>query len=74
MSRGAAVRELLLSEELDPLEINDYLKDKAKIVEMDPQFLNRSFKEGYSCGEKKRKDILQIALLEQNLSILDETD
>lgn len=61
-------------EELDPLEFNDFLKEKAKIVEMDPQFFNRSVNEGFSGGEKKRNEILQMAVLEPKLAILDETD
>lgn len=61
-------------EELDPLEFNDYLKEKAKIVEMDPQFFKRSVNEGFSGGEKKRNEILQMAVLQPKLAILDETD
>lgn len=61
-------------EELDPLEFNDLLKEKAKIVEMDPQFFKRSVNEGFSGGEKKRNEILQMAVLEPKLAILDETD
>jgi len=61
-------------EELDPLEFNDYLKEKAKIVEMDPQFFKRSVNEGFSGGEKKRNEILQMAVLDPKLAILDETD
>src|SRR5690606_23757289 len=58
----------------DPLEFNDYLKEKAKVVEMDPQFFKRSVNEGFSGGEKKRREILQMAVLEPRLAILDETD
>ena len=61
-------------EELDPLEFNDLLKEKAKVVEMDPQFFKRSVNEGFSGGEKKRNEILQMAVLEPKLAILDETD
>ena len=61
-------------EELDPLEFNDHLKVKAKIVDMDPQFFKRSVNEGFSGGEKKRNEILQMAVLEPKLAILDETD
>jgi len=61
-------------EELDPLEFNDYLKEKAKIVEMDPSFFKRSVNEGFSGGEKKRNEILQMAVLAPKLAILDETD
>ena len=61
-------------EELDPLEFNDLLKEKAKIVEMDPSFFKRSVNEGFSGGEKKRNEILQMAVLDPKLSLLDETD
>ena len=61
-------------EELDPLEFNDYLKEKAKLVEMDPSFFKRSVNEGFSGGEKKRNEILQMAVLEPKLAVLDETD
>ena len=61
-------------EELDPLEFNDHLKEKAKVVEMDPSFFKRSVNEGFSGGEKKRNEILQMAVLEPRLAILDETD
>jgi Fe-S cluster assembly ATP-binding protein len=61
-------------EELDPLEFNDYLKEKAKVVEMDSSFFKRSVNEGFSGGEKKRNEILQMAVLEPKLAILDETD
>src|SRR3954462_3647 len=61
-------------EELDPLEFNDYLKEKAKIVDMDPAFFKRSVNEGFSGGEKKRNEILQMAVLQPRLAVLDETD
>lgn len=61
-------------EELDPLEFNDLLKEKAKLVEMDPQFFKRSVNEGFSGGEKKRNEILQMAVLDPKLALLDETD
>lgn len=61
-------------EELDPLEFNDYLTEKAKVVEMDKSFFKRSVNEGFSGGEKKRNEILQMAVLEPKLAILDETD
>src|SRR5687768_126319 len=64
----------LEQEELDPLEFNDYLKEKAKVVEMDPQFFKRSVNEGFSGGEKKRNEILQMAVLQPKLAVLDETD
>ena len=61
-------------EELDPLEFNDLLKEKAKIVEMDPKFFKRSVNVGFSGGEKKRNEILQMAVLDPKLALLDETD
>ena len=61
-------------EELDPLEFNDLLKERAKIVEMDSSFFKRSVNEGFSGGEKKRNEILQMAVLEPKLAVLDETD
>jgi Fe-S cluster assembly ATP-binding protein len=61
-------------EELDPLEFDDLLREKMKIVEMDASFINRSVNEGFSGGEKKRNEILQMAVLEPKLAVLDETD
>ncbi len=61
-------------EEMDPLEFDDFIREKMKLLEMSPDFLDRSVNEGFSGGEKKRNEILQMALLEPRLSILDETD
>ena len=61
-------------EELDPLEFKDLLKQRAKIVEMEASFMTRSVNEGFSGGEKKRNEILQMAVLQPKLAILDETD
>ena len=61
-------------EELDPLEFEDLVLEKIKVVEMDASFLDRSVNEGFSGGEKKRNEILQMAVLEPRLAILDETD
>jgi Fe-S cluster assembly ATP-binding protein len=61
-------------DELDPLEFDDYAREKMKLLQMDPAFLDRSVNEGFSGGEKKRNEILQMALLEPRLAILDETD
>jgi Fe-S cluster assembly ATP-binding protein len=61
-------------EELDPLEFDDLVQEKIKVVEMDASFLGRSVNEGFSGGEKKRNEILQMAVLEPKLAILDETD
>src|ERR1051325_3455522 len=67
-------RKHLGEEELDPLEFKDLLKERAKVVEMDASFMTRSVNEGFSGGEKKRNEILQMAVLEPKLSVLDETD
>ena len=61
-------------EELDPLEFDDFIREKCQAVEMNPAFLDRSVNEGFSGGEKKRNEILQLAVLEPALAILDETD
>ena len=61
-------------EELDPLEFDDLVQEKIKVVEMDASFLGRSVNEGFSGGEKKRNEILQMAVLAPKLAILDETD
>jgi Fe-S cluster assembly ATP-binding protein len=61
-------------DELDPLEFDDLIREKMKLLDMDPAFLDRSVNEGFSGGEKKRNEILQLAALEPVLSILDETD
>ena len=61
-------------EELDPLEFDDFIREKMKLLEIDPDFLERSLNAGFSGGEKKRNEILQMAILDPRLSILDETD
>ena len=61
-------------DELDPLEFDDFVREKMKLLDMDPAFLERSVNEGFSGGEKKRNEILQMALLEPRLAFLDETD
>src|SRR5688572_25338070 len=61
-------------DELDPLEFDDLVREKMKLLGMDPGFLARSVNDGFSGGEKKRNEILQMALLEPRLAILDETD
>nr|YP_009488779.1 putative ATP-dependent transporter ycf16 [Grateloupia filicina]AWD77317.1 putative ATP-dependent transporter ycf16 [Grateloupia filicina] len=60
--------------ELDPLEFFDLINQKTKFIDMDSTFLTRNVNEGFSGGEKKKNEILQMALLESKLSILDETD
>jgi Fe-S cluster assembly ATP-binding protein len=61
-------------EELDVFDFDDLVQQKLDVVKMDPAFLSRSVNEGFSGGEKKRNEILQMALLEPKLGILDETD
>jgi Fe-S cluster assembly ATP-binding protein len=60
--------------EVDPIEFLTIISDKLKLVNMSPLFLNRNVNEGFSGGEKKRNEILQMILLDSELSILDETD
>ena len=61
-------------DELDPLEFFEFITQKLDVIEMDSSFLNRSVNEGFSGGEKKRNEILQMAVLDTKLAILDETD
>lgn len=73
----AAVNDIRTSqglEEMDAMEFLELLKEKMKAVEMDPSFINRPVNEGFSGGEKKRNEIVQMAVLEPKLGILDETD
>jgi Fe-S cluster assembly ATP-binding protein len=60
--------------EVDPLEFLNIISEKLEFVNMSPVFLNRNVNEGFSGGEKKRNEILQMILLDSELSILDETD
>ena len=69
-----AIRKHRGEEELNAVEFLKLIKEKAALVEMDEAFLYRAINEGFSGGEKKRNEILQMALLEPTLSILDETD
>jgi len=61
-------------EELDTFAFEDLVRERLQVVQMDPAFLERSVNEGFSGGEKKRNEILQMALLEPLIAILDETD
>ena len=61
-------------EELDAFDFDELVHEKLDVVKMNPAFLSRSVNEGFSGGEKKRNEILQMALLEPKLAILDETD
>jgi Fe-S cluster assembly ATP-binding protein len=69
-----AVRKHRGLEQLDAMEFLVLMKDKMKLVEMDQSLLNRPLNEGFSGGEKKRNEILQMAVLDPKLAILDETD
>jgi len=69
-----ARRVQLGQEELDTFAFEDLVRERLKVVQMDPAFLDRSVNEGFSGGEKKRNEILQMALLEPLVAILDETD
>src|SRR5262245_6001230 len=61
-------------EELDAMEFLQVLRERMQLVEIDPSFTGRPVNEGFSGGEKKRNEILQLAVLEPRLAILDETD
>ena len=61
-------------EEIDVFDFDDLVEARSEVVKMDVSFLDRSVNEGFSGGEKKRNEILQMALLEPKLAILDETD
>jgi Fe-S cluster assembly ATP-binding protein len=69
-----AIRKHRGEPQMDAGPFLKFVKEKAKSVEMDPAFLNRSVNEGFSGGEKKRNEILQLAVLEPKLALLDETD
>ena len=68
------IRKARGHEEVDPLEFADLMEEKLQLVDMDSSMLNRSVNTGFSGGEKKRNEILQMAVLEPRLAILDETD
>jgi Fe-S cluster assembly ATP-binding protein len=69
-----AVRKYHGEEEMDAMDFIPYYKERMKLLEMDERFMNRSVNEGFSGGEKKRNEIVQMAVLEPKLAILDETD
>src|SRR6202165_5400464 len=68
------IRKAQGHEEIDPMSFADLMDEKMKLVEMDDSMLTRSVNTGFSGGEKKRNEILQMAVLEPTLAILDETD
>ena len=69
-----AIRREHGEEELDPLEFDYYIQTKIDLVEMDVKMMDRSVNDGFSGGEKKRNEILQMAVLNPKLALLDETD
>jgi Fe-S cluster assembly ATP-binding protein len=69
-----ALRKHRGQEPIDAMDFLALVKAKMQLVDLDPKFLNRSVNEGFSGGEKKRNEILQMAVLEPRLAILDETD
>lgn len=68
------IRKYRGQEELDAMDFLTLLKEKMKIVDLDQSLISRSVNEGFSGGEKKKNEIFQMAVLEPQLSILDETD
>ena len=68
------IRKARGEDEVDPMEFVGIMEGKLKLVDMDPAMLHRSVNTGFSGGEKKRNEILQMAVLEPRLAILDETD
>jgi Fe-S cluster assembly ATP-binding protein len=69
-----AVRKARGEKELDAMEFLKLVKDKMKLLKIDESFMNRSVNEGFSGGEKKRNEILQMAILDPKLCVMDETD
>ncbi len=69
-----AIRKHHGQDELDAMDFLPLYKERLKLLEMDEKLMNRSVNEGFSGGEKKRNEILQLAMLEPKLAILDETD
>jgi Fe-S cluster assembly ATP-binding protein len=61
-------------EEVDSMDFLELLEEKLKVIEWDPEIMSRAVNAGFSGGEKKRNEILQLAVLEPKLAILDETD
>ena len=69
-----AIRKFRGEDEMDAIDFLPMFREKLKLLEMDEKLMNRSVNEGFSGGEKKRNEILQMAVLEPTLAILDETD
>ena len=62
------------AEEMDPIEFDEYLRKRMKLLDMDEKFINRPVNVDFSGGEKKRNEIVQMAVLNPRLAVLDETD
>lgn len=69
-----AVRKHRGEPELDAIQFSKYIREKMKLLDLDPSLLNRSVNEGFSGGEKKRNEIFHMAVMEPRLCVLDETD
>ncbi|HEY3934477.1 MAG TPA: Fe-S cluster assembly ATPase SufC [Gemmatimonadales bacterium] len=69
-----AIRKARGLEEVDPIDFLDLLEDRLRVVEWGPDIMERAVNAGFSGGEKKRNEILQMAMLEPRLAVLDETD
>ena len=69
-----AVRKYHGQDEMDAMDFLPFFREKLKLLDMDDKLMNRSVNEGFSGGEKKRNEILQMAVLQPKLAILDETD
>jgi len=69
-----AIRKAKGLGEMDPVEFIDFMEERLALVDMDADMLRRSVNAGFSGGEKKRNEILQMAVLEPRLAVLDETD
>lgn len=69
-----AIRKVRGQEELDPIDFLDLLEERLKLVGWGPEIMQRAVNSGFSGGEKKRNEILQMAVLEPRLAVLDETD
>ena len=69
-----AIRKYRGEDEMDAMDFLPMLREKLKLLEMDEHLMNRSVNEGFSGGEKKRNEILQMAVLQPKLAVLDETD
>jgi Fe-S cluster assembly ATP-binding protein len=68
------IRKARGEEEIDPIDFMDLVEERLKLVEWGPEIMSRAVNAGFSGGEKKRNEILQMAVLEPRLAILDETD